>query len=113
MADREKVIKELEEVKEYIRTRSNGSGSKICRLMDVCNAAIILLKEQAQQINEISDEYIDLGREMAKLPKVVLCKDCKHGEKPPTFQYYPEITWCNKHSTSHNDDWFCADGERR
>jgi len=46
MADREKVIKELEETKEYIRTRSNGSGSKKCRLMDACNAAIILLKEQ-------------------------------------------------------------------
>jgi hypothetical protein len=49
MADREKVIKELEETKEYIRTRSNGSGSKICRLMDVCNAAIILLKEQEKK----------------------------------------------------------------
>ena len=46
MADREKVIKGLEEAKEFIRTRSNGSASKICRLMDVCNAAVILLKEQ-------------------------------------------------------------------
>lgn len=46
MADREKVIKELEETKEYIRTRSNGSGSKKCRLMDACNAAVILLKER-------------------------------------------------------------------
>lgn len=46
MADREKVIKGLEEAKEFIRTRSNGSASKICRLMDVCNAAVILLKAQ-------------------------------------------------------------------
>jgi hypothetical protein len=50
---------------------------------------------------------------LARAKELVRCKDCKHGEKPQTFRYYPEITWCNKHSTSHNDDWFCADGERR
>jgi hypothetical protein len=46
-------------------------------------------------------------------PKIVQCKDCKYGVKSPTFQYYPEVTWCNKYSTSHNDEWFCADGERK
>lgn len=44
--------------------------------------------------------------------EVVRCKDCKHGEKVPTFKYYPNVTWCNKYLTSHNDNWFCADGER-
>jgi len=56
MADREKVIKELEEAKEFIRTRSNGSASKICRLMDVCNAAIILLKEQEAKAPSIMQD---------------------------------------------------------
>ena len=46
-------------------------------------------------------------------PEIVLCNDCKYGVKSPTFRYYPKVTWCNKHSTSHNDEWFCADGERR
>jgi hypothetical protein len=55
----------------------------------------------------------DMAIEALSQPEIVRCKDCKHGEKPQTFRYYPEITWCNKHSTSHNDDWFCADGERR
>ena len=43
-------------------------------------------------------------------PEVVRCKECKHGEKVSTLKYYPDVTWCNKHSKSHNDDWFCADG---
>jgi hypothetical protein len=43
-------------------------------------------------------------------PEIVRCKDCKHGEKVPTFKYYPDVTWCNKYLISHNDDWYCADG---
>ena len=73
MADREKVIKELEEVKEYIRTRSNGSGSKKCRLMDVCNAAIILLKEQDEQkrkwLQAIADNQLAIAdNQLANAP---------------------------------------------
>lgn len=46
------------------------------------------------------------------IQELVLCKYCKHGEEVPMFKYYPDVTWCNKYSTSHNDDWFCADGRR-
>lgn len=56
MSDRQKVINGLEEAKEFIRTRSNGSASKICRLMDVCNAAVILLKEQ-EPIEPVDDGH--------------------------------------------------------
>ena len=66
-------------------------------------------------INCISDELEALYK-MLETPKkqtgIVRCKDCKHGEKVPTFKYYPDVTWCNKYLTSYNDDWFCADGER-
>lgn len=51
--------------------------------------------------------------EYCSLKEIARCKDCKHGEKLPTFQYHPNLTWCNKYERSHNDDWFCADGERR
>ena len=44
---------------------------------------------------------------------VTRCKNCKHGVKPPTFQHYPNLTWCNRYLTSHNDEWFCADGEQK
>jgi uncharacterized protein with PIN domain len=71
MADREKVIKVikgLEEAKEFIRTRSNGSASKICRLMDVCNAAIILLKEQ-----EAIEPEVDVLNEIDRLYRCPKC----------------------------------------
>ena len=45
--------------------------------------------------------------------QLVRCKDCKHGEKPLTFKYYPNLIWCNKYECSHDGDWFCADGERK
>ena len=59
-----------------------------------------LTKEQAEQFRDT----------FKNLTVVVRCKDCRHGCKPSTFQYYPNLTWCNRHSTSHDDDWFCADG---
>ena len=54
----------------------------------------------------------DMAVKALSLPEIVRCKDCEHGEKVQTFKYYSDITWCNKHSTSHNDDWYCADGEK-
>ena len=76
-------------------------------------------------IDEQKDRIGVLERTIERMPKpvtlidvfgnyanVVRCKDCKHGEKAPTFEKYPDVTWCNKHLTSHNDDWFCADGEK-
>lgn len=55
----------------------------------------------------------DMAVEALSQPEIIRCWNCKHGEKSPTFKHYPDMTWCNKHLTSHNDDWFCADGERR
>ena len=39
-------------------------------------------------------------------PEIVRCRDCKHGE-PGACGYGVDCdgVW-------HNDDWFCADGER-
>ena len=68
---------------------------------------VSILQQDRQRYNEAYLKgYKDRGGE------IVRCKDCKHGVKSPTFQHYPTITWCNQHSTSHNDEWFCADGER-
>ena len=89
MADREKVIKELEEVKEYIRTRSNGSGSKICRLMDVCNAAIILLKEQ-----EAVEPEVDVLNEIDRLYRCPKChKHFFYRKQKYCDQCGQEIKW--------------------
>lgn len=69
---------------------------------------------RACDIGDTIDYFLDedISPTIDAVP-VVRCKDCKHGEKPPTFQYYPNLTWCNKYERSHDDDWFCADGERK
>lgn len=77
----------------------------ICRDM-LLNDLNALLKEQEKEIDEISDEYLDLGNEIAKMPKVVLCKDCKFNG---SWQKCPYSAWTGE---DPNDDWYCAKGER-
>ena len=71
---------------------------------DALKRAIATMMPSRVEVNFVVDNQPDA---------IVRCKDCKHGEKVPTFKYYPNVTWCNKYLTSHNDNWFCADGERR
>lgn len=71
----------------------------------------VMLKEQETEIDEISDEYLDLGNEIAKTPKIVMCKDCKYGEVsivPWTQNHY-----CKRQKLAHAPGWFCADGVNR
>lgn len=60
-----------------------------------------------------TEQEAEVCRQYSNMQELVRCKDCKYGEKTPTFRYYPNITWCNQHSTSHNDDWFCANGVKK
>lgn len=52
--------------------------------------------EHQPTIDAIPIEHINL----LNLVSVVRCKECKHREEYPCKVY-------------HDDDWFCADGERR
>ena len=65
MPDREKVIKGLEEVKEYIREKANDIGSRKCRMLDKVDDALALLKEQ---------ETTDTGKE-----RIFECEACGYG----------------------------------
>lgn len=69
-----------------------------------------VINDQQREIEELEER---LAIVLEGQPEIVRCKDCKYGVKPLTFSSYPNVTWCNQHSTSHNDDWFCADGIRR
>lgn len=95
MPDREKVIKELRKL----------HGSK--ETMKLISDTISLLKEQEA---------------------VVRCKDCKHRPKKPDWETYesgfdlefPEGSKCpcrccgdEWYSWYPEDNWFCADGERK
>ena len=93
MADREKVIKGLEELegflfKEYTNIKAEESKIYYDRFKSLSNA-IELLKEQSQ---------------------IVRCKDCKHRD--------PEDKKCDcghgiRWQLPREDDWFCADGKRK
>ena len=106
--DREKVINEL--VEHIESALSVDSDYVDCIRTDLLQYTVALLKEQEAK-QHISDAIHETAKQFRR--QIVMCKDCKHGEKVPTFKYYPDVTWCNQHSKSHNDDWFCADAERR
>ena len=74
--------------------------------------AIALLKEQDSLLKEyrntIKDGYEALTNATKIIksePQIVRCKDCKHWEKSNGH--------CPFNSIFTNDDWFCADGERK
>ena len=106
MADIEKVIKAVDNCIHY--------GCKKCTYYDngceknaMLADALELLKEQTNEIDEISDEYIDLGKEMAKQPKIVMCKDCKH--YTGGIDGYCEKWW----RRTGGNLFYCSDGERK
>lgn len=116
MPDREKVIERLTGLKELLKFQKDilGYGSFIEDINDV----LALLKEQEAEIDEISDEYIDLGKEIAKLPKIVRCKDCKWGEWLRNMRGDGRYR-CKNDNTgiecgcTKEPDFFCAYGEKR
>jgi len=85
----------------------------------LCADALALIEKQDAEIDEISDEYLDLGNEIAKMPKVVRCKDCKYGSLYCTEDVCGEtLIECNRPDVGdvieiHGWKWFCADGERK
>jgi hypothetical protein len=108
MPDRENVIRDLRYIKSFGRVSNNP------QLTEIAESALALLKEQEAEIDEISDEYLDLGKEMAKQPEIVRCKDCKYA-----FQHWNDLYRCDNHCNhlngygEHHGHWFCADGEHK
>ena len=48
--------------------------------------------------------------------EVVMCKDCKHNPKYTDEYMYGKCIFCCEddfYSGTPDDDWFCADGERK
>lgn len=86
MLDMEKIIKEL------------------YRIISVLFDALSLLKEQEKQ-----KFFVDENGKITPLPVIVRCKDCKKRKTDKCLMYWNEI----KDDETWDDDWFCADGERR
>lgn len=80
-----------------------------------------------EYIIKISDEVFE-DECAGNPPELVRCKDCKHRPKKPNWETYesgfdiefPEGSKCpcycsgdEWYSWYPEDDWFCADGERK
>ena len=64
-----------------------------------------------QEIATIMPSRIEVNLIVDAQPDaVVRCKDCKFKEK--SF-VYDRQWWCNRREKHCEDDWFCADGERK
>lgn len=79
MKDRETVITHLQIIHtwaEFARERDLQffTAKYLEDIAHWTDDALNLLKEQEKEIDEISDEYLDLGKEMAKQPK--FCPAC-------------------------------------
>lgn len=107
MADREKIIKELENLRDICNAKSNmaiGNG-KIAwaGYANTADDAIIMLKEHGKK-----KFFVDSDGKITPLPDVVRCKDCKW-----YHQAFANEGRCVNHDNDfHNPDWYCADGKR-
>ena len=112
MPDREKVMSWLEGLAEP-DWRDFHSDSEV---QNIAKSALELLKAQRETIDELisADKalklkeqetqkfFVDEFGKITPLPVVVRCKDCKFAEDCEIAYRFGE-----------QDDWFCADGERR
>ena len=88
MLDRQKLIEELE-LHTIGRSRKSGDKYVVTLERRFVNSIIDLLQSQ---------------------PQIVRCKDCKHKEESvsPSWE-----GWCNRLHCDCDNDWFCADAERK
>ena len=105
MYDKEKIIKNLKETREYIRTRGNEIASRKCRMMDYIDNAIALIEELDKTKLDIAHEIIQGSILMYRGRELVQCKNCKYYTEPDSHG-----DRCSKIHWSKNADWFCADG---
>lgn len=90
MADREKVIKGLNEAWYTLDKWNNDEEQFVCiqLVLDQIYDALELLKEQ---------------------PELVRCKDCEYYNSEPDSHG----DRCDRIHWSRGDDWYCADGVRK
>ena len=120
--DREKIIKELDKRADEVNPWKESPPLRCDIPYPLLCDALALLKKQEGIIKTLEDknaklmlfvnEYLKKEREAEA---VVRCKDCKYGQYctdgETTYQCFK---WnSGEFGVLHEQDWFCADGERR
>ena len=105
--DREKVIKGLENTEIMLKQAVDRGGEMAVMGAFKCynhvSDALALLKEQKSDVEKLNG-FINGFSKDAIVP--VRCKDCKY------YDYHNGcMSWHDVNSK--NDNWYCADGERR
>ena len=98
MADIEKTIEELKRTEQFLT--EYGFDGHIQQVHD----AIELLKEQEAK-EQISDAIHETAKQFRQT--IVRCKDCKN------LGYTNSHWFCKWLNRCVDEDWFCADGEKR
>lgn len=101
MADREKVIKGLQNLRDaiafdYIRETDHA--------VETLDNALALLKEQ--------DNCENCAIAIEDRQPIVRCKDCKWWHESETYKGYGDCGQANG-ITLKSSGWFCADGKRK
>lgn len=113
MPKMEKVTKGLEECTSghcyYCPYSNYGERTAYCQTK-IDKDALAVIKDQQQKIWELTELNEHLNDKLKSQPQIVRCKDCKHKEESvsPSWE-----GWCNRLHCGCDNDWFCADGERR
>ena len=123
MIDREKVIRHIVAEISIAKTCKKDFASVDINML---SDALVLLKEQQQQIWELEDqvEYltdkqkkkflVDSDGKITPLPDVVLCTDCIHRGKAEkcVLAAISEEKNFPLFMLDNRGEWFCADGRR-
>ena len=111
--DREKVIKELELLKDFLCDGLPGKRVVFNSYIGIANDAIAMLKEQEQAMKEKDGTISNLIAQIKEISqcyeRVVRCKDCDNRE----CDGRAGTIVCGITGESHSRLWFCADGERK
>ena len=114
MADREKVIKDIEQLEIY------AIENDLLGVLITAKSANALLKEQEQAMKEKDGTISNLIAQIKEISqcyeRVVRCKDCINCIKEPNGELYCDILAVGYEplgSKKVTEDWFCADGERK
>ena len=71
---------------------------------------VYITKREAEACLELAEAQDVIQETYRQRDELVRCKDCKWAETSDN-----QNTWCDHvdHDFCHDNDWFCADGERR
>jgi hypothetical protein len=75
------------------------------------------MSDREKVINDLQIQIEELEERLAIVlegqPEIVRCKDCKKKGNSYLCRFDRDLEEYGGHRTDADDDWFCADGERK